>query len=255
MPQGIKAPHLISGSKEVAKLIGLNPEALASEQFLQIFSGNTTHPAHKPLAMVYAGHQFGGYSPQLGDGRAILLAEVETDTGLYDLVIKGAGMTPYSRFGDGRAVLRSSIREYLCSEAMAGLGIPTSRALCLIGGKDQVIREEIESSATVVRVAKSHIRFGSFEYFFYRNRHQELQKLADYTIARHFPELNHRADKYPQFFLAVIRSTAKMIAFWQAYGFCHGVMNTDNMSILGLTFDYGPFAFMDDFDPLPTSES
>ena len=200
--------------------------------------------------MLYSGHQFGVYVPQLGDGRAILLGEVKNERGeRWDLHLKGAGMTPFSRDGDGRSVLRSAIREYLCCEAMHGLGIPTTRALCLIGSQDKVYREQVETGATIVRMAASHVRFGTFEIFYYRKQHEHLQRLADYVIEMHFPELAQAADKYARFFAAVVERTAKLIAHWQAVGWSHGVLNTDNMSILGLTLDYGPYGFMDDYDP------
>jgi uncharacterized protein YdiU (UPF0061 family) len=179
--------------------------------------------------MCYAGHQFGQYAPQLGDGRAIILGEVVTDQGhRWELQLKGAGLTPYSRDGDGRAVLRSTIREYLCSEAMHALGIPTTRALCLFGSVEEVYRETIERGALLVRMAPSHVRFGSFEVFFYRQQFDQLRRLADYVIDDDFPQL---------------------LAQWRLIGFAHGVMNSDNMSILGLTLDYGPFGFMDTYDP------
>lgn len=248
-PQGIKNPYLVSVSPAVAARIDLNATELASPAFVEYFSGQKLLPGSEPLAMVYSGHQFGSYNPRLGDGRAILLGEVESSQGRFDLNLKGAGLTPYSRFGDGRAVLRSSIREYLCSEAMAGLGIPTTRALCVIGGEDQVARETLEPSAVVCRVAPSHLRFGNFEWFFYQNDPVNLKKLADYVIEHHYTEHQHKTDQYALFFAEVVKRTAHMIAQWQAVGFAHGVMNTDNMSILGLTFDYGPFGFLDDFEP------
>ena len=200
--------------------------------------------------MLYSGHQFGVYVPQLGDGRAILLGEVRNARGeKWDLHLKGAGLTPFSREGDGRAVLRSTIREYLCSEAMHGLGIPTTRALCLIGSEHQVFREQVETGAMLVRMAPSHVRFGTFEIFYYRKQHEQLRILADYVIANHFPHLVEGADKYVRFFSEVVERTAELIAQWQAVGWAHGVMNTDNMSIHGITLDYGPFGFMDDYDP------
>ena len=246
-PQGIQQAHLISASESAAELIGLNPQDMQSEDFLNYMSGNKLHSDWTPLAMVYAGHQFGSYTPRLGDGRAILLSEVKTATSQMDLVLKGGGMTPFSRQGDGRAVLRSSIREYLCSEAMAHLGIPTSRALCLIGSDDPVYRETTETAAMVLRMSPCHIRFGSLEYFYNTEQHEELKQLIDYTMVTHFPQLGK--DDIKGFYREVLESTAKLIAKWQTVGFCHGVMNTDNMSIIGETFDYGPFAFMDDFDP------
>ena len=200
--------------------------------------------------MLYSGHQFGVYVPQLGDGRAILLGEVQNERGeRWDLQLKGAGLTPFSRDGDGRAVLRSTIREYLCSEAMHGLGIPTTRALCIVGSEHKVFREQVETGAIVLRMAPSHVRFGSFEILYYRKQHEQLKVLADYVIAHHYPHLVDESDKYAGFFSEVVERTAKLIAQWQSVGWAHGVMNTDNMSILGMTLDYGPFGFIDDYDP------
>lgn len=199
--------------------------------------------------MLYSGHQFGVYVPQLGDGRAILMGEATNERGeKWDLHLKGAGMTPFSRDGDGRAVMRSTIREYLCCAAMQGLGIPTTQALCLIGSDEKVYREQVETGAMLVRMAPSHVRFGTFEIFYYRNQHEHLKVLADYVIDRHFPHLREVSDKYARFFLEVVERTARLIARWQAVGWAHGVMNTDNMSILGLTLDYGPYGFMDEYD-------
>jgi len=248
-PQGLKNPHLISASHETATLIGLDPAEMFTNDFVQCFSGNQTLTGMQALAMVYAGHQFGTYVPRLGDGRAMLLGEITGSDHTWEIVLKGAGPTSYSRNGDGRAVLRSSIREYLCSEAMAALGIPTTRALCLIGGDDHVIRETIETSAIVTRVAPTHIRFGSFEYFSHSQQTQHSLTLMDYVIAHHFPHLALESQKHALFFAEVVRLTARLIAQWQAVGFSHGVMNTDNMSIVGLTLDYGPFGFMDDYEP------
>lgn len=244
-----QAPYLVSFNDDVARLVGLDPQEARREELLQYVSGMQTWPGSQPLAMCYAGHQFGHYVPQLGDGRAVLMGDVRHNDQLWDLQIKGSGMTPYSRQGDGRAVLRSSIREYLCSEAMHGLGIPTTRALCIIGSEEEVYRETIETGAMLVRVAQSHVRFGSFEVFFYRDQHQHIRTLADYVIQHHYPELDHTRDKYQQWFREVVIRTARLIAHWQSVGFSHGVMNTDNMSILGLTLDYGPYGFMDTFDP------
>jgi uncharacterized protein YdiU (UPF0061 family) len=202
------------------------------------------------IAALYAGHQFGHYVPQLGDGRAILLGEARNAAGEgWEVQIKGAGRTPYSRGGDGRAVLRSSIREFLCSEAMHALGIPTTRALCIVGSDRPVYREEEETAALVTRLAPSFVRFGSFEVFYYRNQVEPIRQLADYVIARYYPGLTSLADPYPEFLHQVALRTAELMAHWQAAGFSHGVMNTDNMSILGLTLDYGPFGFLDAFDP------
>ena len=204
-----------------------------------------------PVAMKYTGHQFGMYNPELGDGRGLLLWEtVGPDGTRWDWHLKGAGTTPYSRFGDGRAVLRSTIREYLCSEAMHGLGIPTTRALFMISAKDPVRRESIETAAALMRVAKSHIRFGHFEFAAHHEGPDALKTLLEHVIALHFPYLISLPEdqRYARWFEEVVERTARLIAKWQAVGFCHGVMNSDNMSIIGDTFDYGPFAFLDDFD-------
>jgi uncharacterized protein YdiU (UPF0061 family) len=233
-------PYLISFNPAAAELIDLDPEQ----------GGSTLVPGMEPLAMLYSGHQFGVYVPQLGDGRAILLGEARNERGeRWDLQLKGAGLTPFSRDGDGRAVLRSTIREYLCSEAMHGLGIPTTRALCIVGSEHKVFREQVETGAIVLRMAPSHVRFGSFEILYYRKQHEQLKVLADYVIAHHYPHLVEMADKYARFFHEVVERTAKLIPQWQAVGWAHGVMNTDNMSILGITLDYGPFGFIDDYDP------
>ena len=243
-------PSLISFNPAAAELIGLDPGEAKRPEFAGVFGGSLLVPGMEPLAMLYSGHQFGVYVPQLGDGRAILLGEVRNERGeKWDLHLKGAGLTPFSREGDGRAVLRSTIREYLCSEAMHGLGIPTTRALCIVGSDDKVYREQIETGAMLLRMAPSHVRFGTFEIFYYRKQHEQLAILADYVIANHFPHLIDAPDKYERFFTEVVERTAKLIAQWQAVGWSHGVMNTDNMSIHGITLDYGPFGFMDDYDP------
>ena len=244
------APFLISANDAAMELLDLDPQEAARPEFAGVFGGSLLAPGMEPLAMLYSGHQFGVYVPQLGDGRAILLGEIVNGRGeRWDLHLKGAGMTPFSRDGDGRSVLRSAIREYLCCEAMHGLGIPTTRALCLVGSDDKVYREQVETGATIVRMAPSHVRFGSFEIFYYRKQHEHLQRLADYVIESHFPHLASAADKYLRFFAEVVERTAALIAQWQAVGWSHGVLNTDNMSILGLTLDYGPYGFMDDYDP------
>lgn len=249
-PTPLPDPYLVSFNADAARLIDLDHNEAANSDFAEHFTGNRLLSGSDPLAMLYAGHQFGHFVPQLGDGRAILLGEVKNRAGEgWEIQLKGAGTTPYSRSGDGRAVLRSSIREYLCSEAMHGLGIPTTRALCIVGSDQEVYRESIESAAVVTRMAPSHVRFGSFEVFYYRNQHESIAQLADYVIARHFPRLVDAPDKYPRFLNEVVARTARLMAKWQAVGFSHGVMNTDNMSILGLTFDYGPFGFMDSYNP------
>lgn len=249
-PTPLPEPHLVSFNAAAAELIDLDPHEVDSPEFIAYFSGHRTLPGAEPLAMVYAGHQFGTYVPQLGDGRAILLGEVRNARGeKWDLHLKGAGKTPYSRFGDGRAVLRSTIREYLCSEAMHGLGIPTTRALCIVGSDEPVYRETTETAAALLRLSPSHVRFGTFEFFFYRGEHDRVRQLADYVIAEHFPELSEATDKYHRLLSEVVERTAQLVAAWQAVGFAHGVLNTDNMSVLGLTIDYGPFGFLDEYDP------
>ena len=249
-PVALANPYLVSFNKNAAALIDLDADEALRPEFAEYFIGNRLLPGSEPLAMLYAGHQFGQFVPQLGDGRALLLGEIKNSGGEYwDVQLKGAGQTPYSRHGDGRAVLRSSIREYLCSEAMHGLGIPTTRALCIVGSDEKVFRETVETAAVITRLAPSHVRFGSFEVFYYRGQHQPIAVLADYVIARHFPHLRDAPDKYARFLQEVVSRTAQLIAQWQAVGFSHGVMNTDNMSILGLTFDYGPFGFMETYDP------
>jgi uncharacterized protein YdiU (UPF0061 family) len=221
----------------------------ADWQALEVLSGNAVWPGMRTLATVYSGHQFGSWAGQLGDGRALLLGELNTTAGAMELQLKGAGATPYSRMGDGRAVLRSSIREFLCSEAFAGLGIPTTRALAITASALPVRRETLETAAVVTRVAPSFIRFGHFEHFAHTNQHAELRQLADFFIRHHAPECLTAANPYVALLERVVRQTATLMADWQAVGFCHGVMNTDNMSMLGLTLDYGPFGFMDGFDP------
>jgi protein adenylyltransferase len=242
--------RLVSVSPSALRLLDLESSEAERPEFLQAFGGARLLPGMAPFAMVYAGHQFGVYVPRLGDGRALLLGEVLNSAGeRWDVQLKGSGPTPYSRMGDGRAVLRSAIREYLCSEAMHGLGIPTTRALCVLGSGEPVYREEVETGAMLVRLSPSHVRFGTFEFFHYSGQHDFVKVLADYVIARHFPHLAGAPDPYARFYAEVVERTARLMAQWQAVGFAHGVMNTDNMSILGLTLDYGPFGFLDDFDP------
>jgi protein adenylyltransferase len=242
-------PYVVHANPAAADLIDLDPGQFTRPEFAGLFGCSMLAPGMDPLAMLYSGHQFGVYVPQLGDGRAILMGEVKNERGeRWDLHLKGAGMTPFSRDGDGRAVLRSTIREYLCCHAMHGLGIPTTRALCIVGSDEKIYREQIETGATLVRMAPSHVRFGTFEIFYYRKQHEHLKVLADYVIEQHFAHLSEATDKYARFFAEVVDRTSKLIAQWQAVGWAHGVMNTDNMSILGLTLDYGPFGFMDDYD-------
>lgn len=247
----LPAPHWVATSPDCAGLLGLPADwwQRADWDALQVFSGNAPWPGMQPLASVYSGHQFGVWAGQLGDGRALWLGEIDTPAGPMELQLKGAGRTPYSRMGDGRAVLRSSIREFLCSEAMHGLGIATTRALCVTGSPLPVRRETLESAAVVTRVAPSFIRFGHFEHFAHTDQHDALRELADFVIAHHYPDCRDAAAPYAALLEAVARRTAALLAQWQSVGFCHGVMNTDNMSILGLTIDYGPFGFLDGFDP------
>ncbi|MGV3653081.1 MAG: protein adenylyltransferase SelO [Noviherbaspirillum sp.] len=251
-PTPVPAPYLVGASAAAARLIGLDPAEFARPEFTETFSGNRTLPGSQPLAAVYSGHQFGVWAGQLGDGRAILLGEAPAPAfdppGALELQLKGSGKTPYSRMADGRAVLRSSIREFLCSEAMAALGIPTSRALCVTGSDMRVLRETPETAAVVTRMAPTFVRFGSFEHWYYNGRHEELATLADHVIDRCYPELRAAAHPYQALLAEVTARTARLVAQWQAVGFMHGVMNTDNMSILGITIDYGPFGFMEAFD-------
>jgi uncharacterized protein YdiU (UPF0061 family) len=243
------APYLVSFNPSAAELLDMDPDQAKRPEFAALFGGGMLAPGMDPLAMLYSGHQFGVYVPQLGDGRAILLGEAKNARGQrWDLHLKGAGMTPFSRDGDGRAVLRSTIREYLCSEAMHALGIPTTRALCIVGSDEKIYREQAETGAMLLRMAPSHVRFGTFEIFYYRRQYEWLKVLADFVIDGHFMHLRNAPDKYVRFFVEVVERTARLIARWQAVGWAHGVMNTDNMSILGLTLDYGPFGFMDDYD-------
>ena len=250
-------PKLLHVSEEVAQLLGISIEETQSEDFLNVFSGKKIPNNIKPFAMCYAGHQFGHWAGQLGDGRAINLAEIEHQNQFYTLQLKGAGSTPYSRRADGLAVLRSSIREHLCSEAMFHLGVPTTRSLSLITTGDEVLRDMLydgnanyEKGAIVCRVAPSFIRFGSFEIFAARQDVTNLQLLTDFTIKYYFPEITATSkEKYIHFFKAVANSTREMIVNWQRVGFVHGVMNTDNMSVHGLTIDYGPYGWLDDYNP------
>ncbi|WP_178990650.1 protein adenylyltransferase SelO [Winogradskyella schleiferi] len=255
-PKVPSIPKLIHASKDMVEAIGLELDDIDSQDFLDIFSGAKVYPKTKPYAMAYAGHQFGNWAGQLGDGRAINLFEVEHNAKRWAIQLKGSGETPYSRQGDGLAVLRSSIREYLCSEAMYHLGVPTTRALSLMLSGDDVLRDmlydgnpDYEKGAIVARVAPTFIRFGNFELFAARKDTENLKKLTDYTIKHFYPELAKPSkDTYIKFFKEVTNRTLDMIIHWQRVGFVHGVMNTDNMSILGLTIDYGPYGWLEDFD-------
>jgi len=250
LPTPLPSPYLVSFNQAAAALIDLDPDEATRPEFAGCFGGNLLLPGADPVAMLYYGHQFGVYAGQLGDGRAILLGEVRNEAGeKWDLHLKGAGQTPFSRDGDGRSVLRSTIREYLCGEAMEGLGIPTTRSLCIVGGDEPVLREGVETGAMLLRMAQTHVRFGSFEAFYYRRQYDYVALLADYVITQFFPHLNGVQDKHQRLFAEVALRTAHLIAQWQAVGFAHGVMNSDNMSILGLTLDYGPFGFLDEYNP------
>jgi serine/tyrosine/threonine adenylyltransferase len=257
-PKKVPAPVLVASSGEAAGLLDLTEEACLSREFVEVFAGNGLAPGMQPFAMCYGGHQFGNWAGQLGDGRAINLGEIVNRKGQrWMLQLKGAGPTPYSRTADGLAVLRSSVREFLCSEAMFHLGIPTTRALSLILTGEPVLRDMFydghpkeEPGAVVCRISPSFIRFGNFEILAARGDTGLLQRLVDYTIRTDFPELGEPSrDLYFRWFAEVCRRTAGMIVHWMRTGFVHGVMNTDNMSILGLTIDYGPYGWLEDFDP------
>ena len=252
-PSPVASPVWAARNHDLLAELGWHPDLLGDGQ-LSAFAGNAVLPGSDPMATVYSGHQFGQWAGQLGDGRAIWLGEAPSRLGPQEIQLKGAGRTPYSRGGDGRAVLRSSIREYLCSEAMHGLGIPTTRALCLVASPEPVRRETLETAAVLTRLAPSFLRFGHFEHFAAQGDVDSLRRLADHAIAHHLPECHARAQAwqgnvYAALLEVVQERTAQLLARWQAVGFCHGVMNTDNMSLLGLTIDYGPFQFMDSFDP------
>ena len=260
-PKQTSAPQLLTHSPEVAAFLDLSEEDCRSDLFTQVFSGNALLDDMKPYAMCYGGHQFGNWAGQLGDGRAIVLGDVINNNGeRWTLQLKGAGETPYSRSADGLAVLRSSIREFLCSEAMFHLGVPTTRALSLFATGDQVWRDmfydgnaDYEHGAVVCRVAPSFLRFGNFEIFASRNDIKTLKTLLDFTIRTYFPHLIEddtiNTDTYTHWFAEVCDTTKTMIVHWQRVGFVHGVMNTDNMSILGLTIDYGPYGWLEDYNP------
>jgi len=251
LPTPVPAPAWVARNFNLAAQLGLPNSWLQDPEGLAVFSGNGLWDGMQSRASVYSGHQFGQWAGQLGDGRALSLGEFETTHGAIEIQLKGAGKTPYSRMGDGRAVLRSSIREYLCSEAMAGLGIPSTRALCLSTSPQRVLREEVETAAVVTRTAPSFIRFGHFEHFANQpDGLARLKTLADFTL-ENFVQADQKftANPYANLLHEVTHSTAKLMVLWQSVGFCHGVMNTDNMSIMGLTLDYGPFQFMDGFNP------
>lgn len=249
-PTPLAAPAVVAVSESMGNQLGWSVNDLRSESATQALAGNTAWPGTRPWAGVYSGHQFGQWAGQLGDGRAITLGEWPSANGPLEIQLKGAGPTPYSRRGDGRAVWRSAIREFLASEAMHALGVPTTRALCLVASPEPVRREAWEAAAVVTRVAPSFIRFGHFEHFAHTGQHTALRQLADFVIEHFYPECREAdGNPYAALLAAVTERTADLMAHWQVLGFCHGVMNTDNMSILGLTIDYGPFQFMDEHDP------
>ena len=251
LPTALPTPHWVAHNEALRQTLNLPKHLWQHPESLDAFTGNLILAGSRPYAAVYSGHQFGHWAGQLGDGRALTLGEINTPLGPQELQLKGAGRTPFSRGGDGRAVLRSSIREFLASEAMHGLGIPTTRALCITGSPGQVRRESIETTAVVTRVAPSFVRFGNFEHFAANQNIDELRSLADHVVNQHFADLKplQGAARYTALLHEVTQRTAHLMAQWQAVGFCHGVMNTDNMSLLGLTLDYGPFQFLDAFDP------
>ncbi|MCB5362995.1 YdiU family protein [Pusillimonas sp. CC-YST705] len=252
-PTPLKQPRLLHANDEAAQLLGLTAQTLAQPEWVQVLAGSAPLPGGSSLAAVYSGHQFGVWAGQLGDGRAHLLGEIVGPHGNWEVQLKGSGLTPYSRMGDGKAVIRSSVREYLASEAMHGLGIPTTRALSLVVADDPVYRETVERAAVVARLAPSFIRFGTFEHW--ARQPEALRRLFDFTVDNYFPALRQEQNgpySGPQaltqrFLHEVVERSARLVAGWQTVGFCHGVMNTDNMSILGLTLDYGPYGFMDAF--------
>jgi len=250
-PDQVPAPTLVVLNTDLAEQLGLDLAALESGAGTALLAGNTVPVNARPTAMAYAGHQFGGYSPLLGDGRAVLLGELTTHSGVkVDLHLKGSGRTPFSRGGDGKATLGPMLREYLIAEAMSALGVPTARALAVVATGEDVRRDQMEPGAIVARVAASHIRVGTFEYAARSEDPELVRRLADYTIERHFPELNTSlGNRYTALFDAVVDAQANTIAQWMLVGFVHGVMNTDNVTISGETIDYGPCAFLDRYDP------
>src|SRR5688572_29091116 len=246
----VARPRLVKLNRELAEELGLDPDALDSPEGAEIFAGNVTPEGAAPLAQAYAGHQFGGFVPQLGDGRALLLGEVVDRNGRRrDIQLKGSGRTPFSRAGDGRAALGPVLREYLIGEAMHALGIPTTRALAAVVTGEPVYRERALPGAVLTRVAASHVRVGTFQFFAVRGEQAKVRQLADYVNDRHYPELKGQANPYLGLLDRVCDKQAALVAGWMHVGFIHGVMNTDNMTISGETIDYGPCAFMDHYDP------
>jgi len=242
--QAFKNPYLIHLNKEVVKLLGLNKDIEKDPKLIEVFNGTFILNGSNPYSMCYAGHQFGNYIPRLGDGRAHNLGRANG----WNLQLKGSGETIYANSADGRCSLNSSLREYLMGEAMYYLGIPTTRALGIIGSNEKILRDGFVDCAIVMRISKSWVRFGSFEYFYYLKEYEKLKDLAEYVIKESYPELINDEDRFFKMFCKIVESTAKLVASWQGIGFCHGVMNTDNMSIVGVTLDYGPFSMLDDFE-------
>ena len=245
-PVPVKSPQLLAFNQELVEELGLE---IGPKQAIQYFSGNSVPENTIPIALNYAGHQFGNFVHELGDGRATLIGEIEVGKERFDIQLKGSGPTKFSRQGDGRSALGPVIREYIISEAMHHLKIPTTRALAAVSTGEHVFREQIEPGGILTRIAKSHIRVGTFEYFASRQQWEDVKHLADYTIQRHFPEIRELDNHYLELLKAVSRKQAKLIAKWMSVGFIHGVMNTDNFTISGETLDYGPCAFIDEYDP------
>lgn len=249
-PRPVKAPGFIVTNNTLARELNIDPDLFGTEKGLSVFSGSSLAAGSEPLAMAYAGHQFGGWVPQLGDGRALLLGEVIGRDGIRrDIQLKGSGPTPYSRMGDGRSALGPALREYIVSEAMHALGIPTTRALCVVSTGEHVVREGFIPGGIVTRVAKSHVRVGTFQYFAARQDTENLKALADYVIERHYPDAKDVGNPYAALYGSVVAAQASLVSRWMGVGFIHGVMNTDNVSVAGETIDYGPCAFMDTFHP------
>ncbi|MBJ6611330.1 MAG: YdiU family protein [Candidatus Thiothrix moscowensis] len=251
LPQGLQQAQWVRTNSSVAAMLELDPAEFATDLCLQVFSGNRLLPGMQPLAQAYAGHQFGKFNPFLGDGRSVLLGEITSNTGTWDIVMKGVGRTPYARRADGRAGLDECLHEYHLSEQLAAASVPTSRVLCIISGKPLVYRHGgFQPAAILTRIAPSHIRFGTFEYHYFRRDHAALRQLADHVIARHYPECAGTDEaRHARLFQAIVLKTAQLIACWQAVGFTHGVMNTDNQSIAGITLDLGESSFNPEHDP------
>ena len=250
LPTPLQNPSLLCLNTALISELGLDLAWWHSEEALAGLSGAVCWNGAEPVAMKYAGHQFGGWNPDLGDGRGVLLGEIVVPQGRrLDLHLKGSGPTPFSRQGDGRAVLRSSIREYLAGEALHALGVPSTRALAVVRSTHPVRRERLETAATLLRITPCHIRFGHFEWLFHSNQHDDLRALADYCIARYYPDAASQPKPYLALLQGIVQKTAELMAAWQCQGFAHGVMNTDNFSIAGETFDFGPYGFLETYDP------